>query len=102
VPGSHNPASLAGDTAETEGTYGSNWKALPAFLYLINMKQITLNIPDSKYQDFMELITRLGIEESHELAIPEAHKTIVRDRIKNTKPEEYLTWEEVREQLKLD
>jgi hypothetical protein len=66
------------------------------------MKQVTLNIPDNKYQDFMELITRFGIKESHEPAIPEAHKTLVRDRIKNTKPEEYLSWEDVREQLKLD
>lgn len=40
-----------------------------------------------------------GIEEDANI-IPEWQKDIVRDRFKNTKPEEYLSWEEVRQQLK--
>ena len=33
------------------------------------------------------------------IEIPEAHKNIVRKRIKNTKPEDYLTWEELEAKL---
>lgn len=40
-----------------------------------------------------------GIEEDA-YTVPEWQKEIVRERIKNTKPEEYLSWEEVRQQLK--
>jgi len=42
-----------------------------------------------------------GIEEDADV-VPEWQKEIVRERIKNTKPEEYLSWDEIRQQLKLD
>ncbi|MDW3211657.1 MAG: hypothetical protein R8N23_17445 [Reichenbachiella sp.] len=42
-----------------------------------------------------------GIEEDAYI-VPEWQKEIVRERIKNTKPEEYLSWEDVEKQLKLD
>ncbi|MGM0944531.1 MAG: addiction module component CHP02574 family protein [Bacteroidota bacterium] len=41
-----------------------------------------------------------GIEEEVQ-TIPKWQKEIIRERIKNTKPEEYLSWEEIRDQLKL-
>ena len=34
--------------------------------------------------------------------IPEWQRQLVRDRIKNTKPEDYKSWEEIEQQLKLD
>ena len=37
-----------------------------------------------------------------EFHIPEWQKNIVRERIKNTKPEDYLSWEEVEKQIKFD
>lgn len=40
-----------------------------------------------------------GIEEDA-YTVPEWQKEIVRERIKNTKPEEYLSWEKVRQQIK--
>lgn len=40
-----------------------------------------------------------GIEEDANI-IPEWQKEIVRERFKNTNPEEYLSWEEVRQRLK--
>ncbi|RED95246.1 addiction module component CHP02574 family protein [Marinoscillum furvescens] len=46
----------------------------------------------SKYQ---------GIEEDAYI-VPEWQQEVVRERIKNTKPEEYLSWKEVRQQLKTD
>lgn len=66
------------------------------------MKEITLKIPDKKLGFFMELVKQLGFEVTKdELVIPEEHKKIVRDRIKNTKPEDYIPWEEARKQLKV-
>ncbi|MFC3417556.1 hypothetical protein [Algoriphagus hitonicola] len=41
-----------------------------------------------------------GIEEEAQ-TIPKWQKEIIRERIKNTKPEEYLSWNEIRDQLKL-
>lgn len=50
----------------------------------------------------MELIAQLGLDaEQHEdFAIPEEHKAIVRERIKNSSPEELIPWEEARKQLR--
>ena len=42
-----------------------------------------------------------GIEEDA-YTVPEWQKEIVRERIKNTKPEEYLSWDEVQQQIKFD
>ena len=63
------------------------------------MRQITLNIPDNKYKFFMELVQNLGFDKAEELHIHEEHKAIVRERIKNTKQEELISWEEARKQL---
>ena len=40
-----------------------------------------------------------GIEEDAYI-VPDSQKEIVRERIKNSKPEEYLSWDEVLQQLK--
>ncbi len=64
------------------------------------MKQVTLNIPDSKYQFFIELIDNLGFDKAEEIFIPEEHKAIVRERILNSNPEDLIPWEEARKQLR--
>lgn len=64
------------------------------------MKEVTLKIPDNKYQFFMELVRNLGFEKADELDIPEEHKSIVRERIKNSKPEDLIPWQEARKQLR--
>ncbi len=64
------------------------------------MKEVTLKIPDNKYQFFMELVRHLGFENAEEPNIPEEHKAIVRERIKNSKPEELIPWQEARKQLR--
>lgn len=64
------------------------------------MKQITLNIPDNKYQFFIELVNNLGFDKPEEIHIPEEHKAIVRARILNSKPEELIPWKEARKQLR--
>lgn len=42
-----------------------------------------------------------GIEEQQN-EIPEWQKKLVLERMKNTKPEDYLSWDEVENQLKFD
>jgi hypothetical protein len=65
------------------------------------MKEITLKIPDTKFSFFMELVKQLGIEvDNKNIEIPEEHKNLVRERIKTAKQEDYVSWEDAREQLK--
>lgn len=63
------------------------------------MKEVRLKIPDNKISFFMELINQLGIEVAEQIDIPEEHKTIVRERIKTTKPENMIPWDEARKQF---
>jgi hypothetical protein len=63
------------------------------------MKEVTLKIPDKKFGFFMKLVKELGFEVSEERDIPEEHKTIVRERIKSTKTEEMVSWEDARKQF---
>ncbi|MBI2258571.1 MAG: hypothetical protein HYU67_06685 [Flavobacteriia bacterium] len=65
------------------------------------MVEITLKIPDTKLNFFMELIQQLGFEANvNNLHIPEEHKKFVRNRIKTAKKEDYIPWDEARKQLK--
>jgi len=64
-----------------------------------SMKEITLKVPDHKVDFVMELIEQLGLDVSSEPYIPEEHKTIVRERIKNSNPEDLIPWEKARKQF---
>ncbi|MEQ9290197.1 MAG: hypothetical protein RIG77_24915 [Cyclobacteriaceae bacterium] len=64
------------------------------------MKQVTLNIPESKYKFFLELIRHLGFDEPKDSGIPEEHKAIVVDRIKKSKQDELIPWQEARKKLR--
>ena len=63
------------------------------------MKEITLKVPDKKFDFFMELVKHLGIEVAEDMEIPEEHKAIVRERIKSARPEDMIPWEDARNQL---
>jgi hypothetical protein len=81
------------------------------------MKQITIQVPDTKVEFFLELLHQLGIQastiradetvatmqEDDELFIPEWHKEIVRECIRENQnnPERMLNWEEVRDRFEL-
>jgi hypothetical protein len=64
------------------------------------MREITLKIPEEKFEFYMELFEQLGLETGFEYEIPEQHKEIVRERIKNSRPEDLIPWEEARKKLK--
>ena len=62
------------------------------------MKEITLKIPDTKLKFFIELFKQLGLEiRDEELVIPQEHKEIVLDRIQNTKEEDLLNWDDIKD-----
>ena len=63
------------------------------------MKEVILKIPEQKLDFFLELFRQLGIEVSQEEEIPEEHKAIVRERLKNSRPEDMIPWEEARKRL---
>ncbi|MBI2258936.1 MAG: hypothetical protein HYU67_08565 [Flavobacteriia bacterium] len=55
------------------------------------MAEITLKIPNSKLNIFMELIQQLGFEANiNDLHIPEEHKEFERNSIKTVKKEDYI------------
>lgn len=65
---------------------------------------LTINVSDSKYQQLVEYLTKhfgkVTVTEEEDIIVPEWHKEIVRERIKNAKPEDYIPWEEARKQLR--
>lgn len=63
------------------------------------MKEITLKIPDQKFDFFMNLVKELGLEISEKIEIPEEHKEIVRERIQSENPKEMISWEKARQQF---
>jgi alcohol dehydrogenase YqhD (iron-dependent ADH family) len=66
------------------------------------MKEITLKIPDTKFRFLMELFNQLGIEVlQNDYTIPEEHKEIVRERLKNAKDEDFTPWEEARKKTQI-
>jgi hypothetical protein len=65
------------------------------------MKEITLKIPEDKYDFFMEVFNQLGLEVSDDdFVIPEWQKEVVLERIKKNKEEDLIPWEEARKQFK--
>ncbi len=67
------------------------------------MKQIILNIPENKYNFFVELIKSLDFvkENNHDFDISEEEKNIVRNRIKNAKPADMKEWKDVVDTFRL-
>lgn len=66
------------------------------------MKQVILNIPDSNYDFFMELMKKLNfttVDESVE-EIPKEVQEMVLERLRTSKRENLVTWEEVKSKLK--
>jgi len=72
------------------------------------MKQFTISIPDNKAELFLEIVKSISfvkkIEEGYHPDISEEHKSTVRERIKKygNKSENYLEWDEINNQLRLD
>lgn len=68
-----------------------------------HMRHVTIYTTDKDYDRFLELAKGLSYvkkietdEEPTKELIPEAHKAIVRQRIKNSKADELLDWDTVK------
>jgi hypothetical protein len=68
------------------------------------MKQITLNIPEGKFQFFLELITSLGFVKIQDFEISDSQKEAVRARTKKTEADldRILDWDEVENKFNVD
>jgi hypothetical protein len=70
--------------------------------------QLVLNITDkAKANLLLEFLKSLNyvnsvkeVEEEQDFDVPEWHKKIVLDRIKNAKPENYIAWKDFKKELK--
>ena len=64
------------------------------------MRKITIKILDFELSFFKQLVTNLGFDFEEDIQIPEEHKEIVRERIKKSKPKDFLSWKAARKQLR--
>lgn len=66
------------------------------------MKEITLKIPEDRYDFFMEVFKQLGLETSdNDFVIPEWQKEIVLERIKNAKEEDFFSIDDLDKKINL-
>ena len=71
-------------------------------MYIDTMKEITLKIPEDKFDFFMEIFNQLGLETSdNDFVIPEWQKEVVLERIKNAKEEDFFSIDELNKKIKL-
>ncbi|POY39905.1 hypothetical protein C3L50_08725 [Flavobacterium alvei] len=69
------------------------------------MRQLTITIPDDFYPTFMEYLKdkpEVSVDEEFEYfdkTVPQWQQDLVLDRIKNSKPEDYRSWEDVKKDL---
>jgi len=68
------------------------------------MKEITLRVPEKNFGFFMKLVRQLGyVEIPMEVKdVPEHHKRIISDRLKNLKTEDLLDWDKIKNDFILD
>ena len=67
------------------------------------MRHLQVSIPDSFYNSFMEFLKQIPevkIKEDADDYISESVKNMVRERLRNSKKEDFIPWEEVRKMLK--
>jgi hypothetical protein len=68
------------------------------------MKQVTVNIPDAKFDFIMKLFNELGINTENTFEIPQWQKDLILKRIKESDetPDRLLDWEDVKDDFKVD
>ena len=69
------------------------------------MKQILLNIPDNKYQDFLEILKSLDFVEEYtenDIHISEKEKQLVLDRQKNSDKSAGKSRDDIKDSFILD
>jgi len=66
------------------------------------MRQLTVTIPDSFYETFISFfkhIPEVSINENEVNEVPLWQQEMVLERIKNSKPEDYIDWEDFEKEM---
>lgn len=66
------------------------------------MRQLTVTIPDDFYKTFIAFFKHMPdvlIDEREVNEVPEWQQKLVLERLKNAKPEDFLDWEDVKNEL---
>lgn len=66
------------------------------------MRQLTVTIPDDFYETFVSFfkhIPDVSIDENTGNEVPLWQQEMVLERMKNAKPEDYISWEESKKRL---
>ncbi|KRB54818.1 hypothetical protein [Flavobacterium sp. Root186] len=66
------------------------------------MRQLTVTIPDDFYETFISFfkhVPDVSIDENTTNKIPLWQQEIVLERIKNAKPEDYISWEDFEKEM---
>ncbi|MEO8255285.1 MAG: hypothetical protein ABI554_12965 [Flavobacterium sp.] len=66
------------------------------------MRKVTVTIPDDFYETFISFfkhIPNVSINENEVNEVPLWQQEMVLERMKNSKPEDYRSWEEVKKEL---
>jgi hypothetical protein len=68
------------------------------------MKFLTLQVPDSNYEFFKELMNKLNIKTTDDngMFISEEQKEMVRERIRTAKPEDFMDFDKALDQIEFD
>ncbi|MBI2258940.1 MAG: hypothetical protein HYU67_08585 [Flavobacteriia bacterium] len=72
------------------------------------MTQLLLNIQDesktNKLLEFLKTLNYISVQEITEenIIVSEAEKEVMRNRLKNAKPEDFKDWDEVKNRFKFD
>jgi hypothetical protein len=68
------------------------------------MKQVVLDVPDNKWNFFLELVKSLRFIKLHgdeDAVIPEEHKKIVRERMRTAKKDDFVEWKTIKKKYNL-
>lgn len=66
------------------------------------MRHLTVTIPDEFYDSFLNFLKtnpEISVTEKNDKVVPLWQQEIVLERIKNTKPEDYISWEDSKKRL---
>jgi hypothetical protein len=67
------------------------------------MKQISLSVPEEKYDFFMELLNSMDFISLDDFPeIPDEHKNLVIERKRTSSPDSIKNWDDVKHQFKID
>ena len=66
------------------------------------MRQLTVTIPDDFYETFISFfkhVPDVSINENIENEVPQWQQEMVLERIKNAKPEDYISWDDFEKEM---